>query len=228
MRRMLNVFFDTEFTGLHQDTDLISVGCFEPLSNKMFYGILNDYDKSKVDKFVEENVLKPINDEITKCGINIEDFTIYKSSLTMCRGNTESIAEKLRTWLKDLSDEFEREIQFVSDVCHYDFVLLIDLLSTDMIMKKNKSVFKIPSFISPYCHDINQDIADYLNITDREAFDYSREEFISNYCPCGMSMYNEVANIISFSKHNALYDAITVAEINNFIRDTVIRRNKDE
>ena len=64
------------------------------------------------------------------------------------------------------------------------------------------NAFSLPENLSPTCHDINQDIANYLNISEKEAFDTSREEF---------------AEIISGNaqKHNALWDAIIIKACHN-------------
>ena len=71
--------------------------------------------------------------------------------------------------------------------------------------------FDIPSNVNPACHDINQDIADYLHISETEAFDKSREEIIEYY---------EVK--IEGDKHNSLYDAKVIKEIYNIINKNLI------
>lgn len=40
---MSKIFFDTEFTGLHKGSNLISIGLISE-DNKVFYAELNDYD----------------------------------------------------------------------------------------------------------------------------------------------------------------------------------------
>ena len=42
------IFFDAEFTGLHQKTTLISIG-FISECGKTFYAELTDYDKSQIN-----------------------------------------------------------------------------------------------------------------------------------------------------------------------------------
>ena len=44
---MTKIFFDTEFTGLHQKTTLISIGLVSE-DGREFYAELTDYDKSQV------------------------------------------------------------------------------------------------------------------------------------------------------------------------------------
>ena len=59
--------------------------------------------------------------------------------------------------------------------------------------------FDLPEFISPVCIDINQIIASKLNITDKEAFDLSREELVEKY--------SDDSKLPSGDKHNSLFDA---------------------
>lgn len=111
-------------------------------------------------------------------------------------GNSEFIKEKLLNWLS----KFET-VEWVSDVCHYDFVLLINLLF--------KSALNIPiEHMSASCYDINQDIARFYNISQNEAFDKSREEILT-----------ENGIWISGDKHNALYDAFVIRAIFNIIEN---------
>ena len=61
----MNLYFDTEFTGLHKNTTLISIGIISE-DGKTFYAELNDYDKSQVDEWIQSNVidnlyLKPVD-----------------------------------------------------------------------------------------------------------------------------------------------------------------------
>ena len=125
-------------------------------------------------------------------------------------GRREEISEKLRTWLSQYSD---RRVQFVSDVSHYDFVLLIDLI----LNNPESTAMQLPSWISPVCHDINQDIALHLymdenvrkkaDTTDACAFSMSREKILESLdvkLPTGI-------------KHNSLFDAEVIRRIHQCI-----------
>lgn len=178
---MLNkLFFDLEFTGLHKNTTLISIGVTSEYGDK-FYGICEDYDKSQVNDWIEENVIKNLGNSH--------------------RASTKDVGIALNKWLENYFKG--SEIQFVSDVCHYDFVLLVDLLTN------GGTAFDLPKNISPVCHDINQDIAEYLGITDREAFDLNREEFITSECK----------DLPEGDKHNSLYDALVIKQIYEIIEN---------
>jgi hypothetical protein len=50
------IFFDTEFTGLHQDTTLISIAMVAE-DGRELYCELNDYDKTQIDDWLYNNVI---------------------------------------------------------------------------------------------------------------------------------------------------------------------------
>lgn len=52
----MRLFLDTEFTGLHQHTTLISIGIVSADGRK-FYAEFTDYDKNQIDVWLKENVL---------------------------------------------------------------------------------------------------------------------------------------------------------------------------
>lgn len=181
----MNLFFDCEFTGLRKDTTLISIGIFTE-NGKKFYAEFSDYDESQCNDWIKENVLKRTilagNDTLSaRLG---ED-----SGTTVVLGSKADIRYELGEWLKQFDG-----VQFVSDVCHYDMVLMIDIFG---------GAFDLPKNVSAVCHDINQDIAKHYGISEREAFDKSREEIVSELC----------GEFIAGDKHNALYDAEVIKAI---------------
>ena len=189
----MKIFFDTEFTGLHKDTTLISIGLIDE-NGRTFYGEFSDYDDSQCDKWIRNNVIKHLKWSIEgPC----ENFTNICENSWEVFGNKEYIKTVLHDWLSKYDT-----VELVSDVCHYDMVLFIDIFG---------GAFDIPSNVNPACHDINQDIADYLHISETEAFDKSREEIIEYY---------EVK--IEGDKHNSLYDAKVIKEIYNIINKNLI------
>lgn len=64
----MKIFFDTEFTGLHKETTLISIGMIAE-DGRELYCELKDYDKTQIDDWLKDNVLtslintNPINTE---------------------------------------------------------------------------------------------------------------------------------------------------------------------
>jgi hypothetical protein len=53
------IFRDTEFTGLHQDTTLISLGLISE-EGTTFYAEFTDFDKTQLEDGLKENVIKDV------------------------------------------------------------------------------------------------------------------------------------------------------------------------
>lgn len=193
----MNLFFDTEFTGLHKDTTLVSIGIIAE-SGEIFYAEITDYDKSQVNPWLQENVIDKLflND---KNSTPFKIFSKYFPKFKFVSGPKSGVSNELKKWLNQF--DANDKIRFVSDVSHYDFVLLIDLFG---------SAFDLPENVCPACYDINQLIADKYNCTLEEAFDKSREELAKHtrfYADC-----EEIFNK-SELKHNSLFDAVVIALI---------------
>ena len=197
---MVKIFFDCEFTGLFKDNNLISIGLISN-NNRTFYAEFNDYNKDQLSDWLRNNVInnlifqapKLVSEEehysATRTKDNLKGNDLYSSYNIEMRGDSAKIKKELLRWL----NQFD-EIEFVSDVSHYDFVLLIDLLFGNAL--------KMPSNMCADCFNINQLIAEHYNITLKEAFDLSREEIIKK---------NNIS--IEGKKHNSLYDAKVIKEI---------------
>ena len=182
------LFFDMEFTGLRQNTTPISLGIVSE-DGKKFYAEFTDYDESQCNDWIKENVIK--NLKLSGMGVGVSD-TDENPPLRIVMGDKRYIRQEANEWLRQFN-----KIQFVSDVCHYDFVLLIDLLTN------GETALDLPKNISAVCHDINQDIAAYFEVSDREAFDMNREEILDR-----LTGYRVVGE-----KHNSLHDAEIIKEI---------------
>lgn len=168
MSNTTKIIFDTEFTGLHQNTTLISLGLISD-NGKTFYSEFTDYAKSQVNDWIQENVIDIMSPNT---------MTDY-----YCHGKSKFISKSLKRWLS----QFEN-VEWVADVGHYDFVLLLNLLYGEAL--------NAPDNICAAYHDLNQDIAWFYNISDIEAFNKSREDIL-----------RENGITIEGTKHNALYDA---------------------
>lgn len=223
------LFMDEEFTGLRKDTTLISLGIVSE-DGKKFYAEFCDYNRTKCDDWILENVIsnlylsKPMFEEEAQEFVRVNSTGSRKAwipyerpkSVFITTNKKEHLNEKVclifnaiedengnrnvfgdKEWivlhLKEWLSQFD-SVQFVSDVCHYDFVLLIDLFGT---------AFDLPENVCATCHDINQDIAKYYGISEREAFDKSREEVVMELC----------GHEVEGRKHNALYDAEVIRAI---------------
>lgn len=180
----MKLFFDMEFTGLHKETTPISLGIVSE-DGKKFYAEFTDYDESQCNDWIKENVIK--NLKLAGMGVGVSD-TDENPPLRIVMGDKRYIRQEANEWIRQFN-----KIQFVSDVCHYDFVLLIDLLTN------GGTALDLPENISAVCHDLNMDIAKHYHISDREAFDMSREQIMNDLCG--------PEDVATGDKHNSLYDA---------------------
>ena len=189
IKNYMKIFFDTEFTGLHKNTTLISIGLVAE-DGREFYGELNDYDESQCDDWIKENVISHLIYKDCKGSVS----TYNNGLTTYVNGDKSYIANQLDIWFSRFDN-----IELVSDVCHYDMMLLIDLFG---------SAFDLPKHINPACHDINQDIANRYDLSETWAFNKSREELLKEY-----------NKTIEGNKHNALYDAKVIKAIYEIVNN---------
>jgi hypothetical protein len=140
------IFFDTEFTGLHQNTTLISIGLISGCG-KTFYAEFNDYDFKQVDDWLKENVINNLQYN----GI-FQKLDETKNSISY-KSTTENIKEKLTTWLEQFG-----EVEIWSDCLSYDWVLFNQIFGHAFNIPKN--VYYIPFDICTlfYAKGIDADI----------------------------------------------------------------------
>lgn len=201
----MKIFFDTEFTGLHKNTTLISLGMIDEFG-RTFYAEFTDYDESQCDDWIKEHVInnllyKHFDKEGEPNTISIFGNKYYT------KGDKRYIKNQLIEWLSKYDN-----VELVSDVCHYDMVLFVDIFG---------SAFDIPKNVSPCCYDINQDIAKFFKVSMHEAFDISREGIIDWYNSVrdNFLIKDESKEKIEINgdKHNSLYDACVIKAIYEII-----------
>lgn len=228
----MKLFFDTEFSGLRKDTELLSIGIVSD-TGEAFYAEITDYDHylgfdstelETMNLSVEENIHYMSNDKsflnakwihdnvIKKFFLDKPESTNYlrfeeffgKEKFTTKRGTKAEVSIALCDWLKKLSKKSSL-LTFVSDVSHYDFVLLIDLIITDN--GAAATALDLPDYICPACYDINQLIMEKHNCSMHKAFDMSREEIAMH-----RDLSRKYCEIIKDDslKHNALFDTIVI------------------
>lgn len=145
----MKIFYDSEFTGLHQETTLISIG-FIAENNRTFYAEFTDYDYKQMNEWLKENVLP---------SLYLDNNFQFKGGNWTIKGASCEIVDKLRLWL----DSFGEEIQIWSDCLSYDWVLLNNLWGDAQSL--------------PDCLNyIPMDICTYMQIKGVDP-DISREEF---------------------------------------------------
>ena len=176
----MKIFLDTEFTGLHQYTTLISIGIVSEFGDT-FYAEFADYDKNQVDDWIQENVINNLcligkyNDPTWFHLDNLDD-NIHMS----VSGNIKYIKMMLDEWFDVVLDNNEENnIEIWSDCLSYDWVLFNQLYG---------NALNLPDFI----YYIPFDICTFMKLAGVDP-DISREEFIGNS--------------VEGDKHNSLYDA---------------------
>jgi len=150
------LFFDTEFTGLRQDTTLISIGIVSD-NNKIFYAEFTDYNQKHIDEdeWLKDNVISNLifksDDQVSS--IDYDNMFI--------KGCSYYIKTKLKLWLKMFN-----KIEMWSDCLAYDWVLFNNIF--EHALKIPKNIYYIPF-----------DICTLFKIKGIDP-DISREEFTNN------------------------------------------------
>lgn len=120
----INLFFDTEFTGLNKEAELISLGILTQ-DGRHFYAEFNDFDKSKCNDFVQNEVIpnlkfyEKINNKVF-LKTDPYDYNVL--------GDKNLVKRSLLDWLNKLPKGVKT---FIGDVVIWDWLLLHDLLAED-------------------------------------------------------------------------------------------------
>lgn len=224
----MNVFFDTEFTGLIPGAQLISIGMISEDGCK-FYAEFTDFDEDKCDEWVHKNVLEnrllltddfrlpvqwiKLNEKAKRgYGNSVISSSQSNSILYDCRcviGPSDYIRDLLREWLMFSCGGM---IQLVSDVCHYDMTLLCNLFG---------GAFYLPKCVNPACYDICQDMCVREERSDGTPMWYANTAYMDGAFEISREDYLEKVHGIPApkgAKHNALYDAAVIKEIYQAMR----------
>lgn len=192
------LFFDTEFTGLHQKTTLISIGIISECG-KTFYAEFVDYDKEQLDDWLKENVIANLKYQVPK---KDEDFyyvarrndmntlgnNLYEDYSVELQGDVETVKKHLEQWL----NQFEH-VEIWSDCLAYDWVLFCQIFG---------HAFNIPNNV----YYIPFDICTLFKVKGIDV-DINREEFAGIVNSKGQ---NETSEYLM--KHNALWDAKVIKQ----------------
>lgn len=191
---MIRCFLDTEFTGLHQNTTLISLGIISE-NDKTFYAEFNDYNRDQVDVWVRDNVISQL--KFKPPGKNEDEYFLWGKggSSVEVRGNSKEVAQHLADWFQAIlggpvswvdygQEKISKEVtepvlEMWSDCLSYDWVLFNQLWG---------GAFYIPECV----YYIPFDICTIFKLKDIDP-DINREEF------SGMTK--------NALKHDALWDA---------------------
>ena len=191
----MKIFLDTEFTGLHQNTSLLSIGIVDE-DGRSFYAEVSDYDFTQMDDWLLENVMSHMMFEPAKPGeqeyYNATRFTdnpigenLYDSYSLKMRGTLAEIREELKRWLHQYD-----QVEIWSDCLAYDWVLFNNIFG---------SAFNVPHHV----YYIPFDICTLFKMAKIDP-DISREFFIKDRL--------DNIDMPLFMKHNALWDAYVIKE----------------
>ena len=134
---MTKIFLDTEFTGLHQHTTLISVGLAAENGN-VFYAELTDYNKTQADEWIRLNVLPLLSGNLACDAFSDAQPTV------LCGGTRQEVSLALRRWLARYGGK--NSVEIWADVLAWDWVLFCELFGGAMMLPEQ--VFYIPFDLS--------------------------------------------------------------------------------
>jgi len=228
----VKIYYDAEFTGLHRNTSLISIGMVSQ-SGAYFYAEFNDYDKSQVSDWIQEHVIGNLqfNDKETYRSIKIfEDGILTASrgrtprahSNIVMKGNKVEVMNNLYSWLREEYQAYgsTSKIQFFTDCYAYDWMTLMDLIC------EGGDALKVPEFIDYIPIDLST--AMYMNGIDP---DMTREDFVGESIVKSLQDQFPIACKSGDIKHNSLWDALVCLWCFNLVsnpnRDAVIEHPKD-
>jgi hypothetical protein len=132
----MKIFFDFEFTGLHQNTTPISLGMVNE-KGSTFYAEFGDYDYLQVNDWLRENVLLNLRFHGGLDGRKGWCNTSFQRGIAESYGNKEHIADSVHEWLAIYD-----QVEMWSDCLAYDWVLFNQLWGHAFNIPKN--VYYIP------------------------------------------------------------------------------------
>jgi hypothetical protein len=176
----MNLFMRAQYTGLRQDTTLVSIG-FVTETGKSFYAELTDYNRDHVagDTWLLTNVIDNLvmNDSDGEVWVKDQGDTLWY------KGHKRFVRTKLGEWINRVAKDVDTGgVTVWSDCLNYDWTLFRELWAPE---------YAIPRQISYIPMDICT-----LMTTKGVDPDVTREDFV-DHCVPG-------------NKRNALHDARVV------------------
>lgn len=209
LEKRFKIYYDAEFTGLHQNTTPISVG-FVSESGATFYAEFNDYDKDQVTPWIKENVINRLiyagfDEHYERKDIYDSDHTDNPCCNICMKGSKANVSVELLGWLLNEShNSGGTKLQIYCDCYAYDWIVFNNLVCPD------GDALQIPNYIDY----IPMDLSTVLQTRGVDP-DISREEYVGN------DVINNLIHISPFSlwgcdmKHNCLWDAFICRECFN-------------
>lgn len=129
----MNIYFDLEFTGLHQATTLVSLGCISD-DGRSFYAEATDYDRSQVSPWIQENVIANLTG-----GAGLMPWNPKRRDFI---GTAKQIGEAFRIWISQFGP-----VEFWGDCLAYDWVVfceLFEVINEDTAERLPRNIYYIP------------------------------------------------------------------------------------
>lgn len=149
----MKIYFDSEFTGLIKNTDLISIGCIAE-NGRQFYAEFTDYNSRLIDDWLQKNVIENLLYNDRDHFIKKEENSIFMKDIK------PNIKNAFESFILDMDS-----VTMFSDISSYDWVLFCDLWG---------GALNIPDKIDPFCRDIGH----YLEQNGFDPFNQNREKIL--------------------------------------------------
>ena len=172
------LFYDSEFTGLTQNTTLISIAMISDCGQE-FYAEFDDYDINQVDDWLITNVFPRTrwlaDEKLT------EYFTEIENQQMVCFGDSQYIRTQLDIWLS----QFEK-IEIWADCPVWDWMLLCQLYGGAFGLPKH--IFYLPFDIATLFRvnnlsgDTNRLKFSQLNLDEQDMHNALTDARISKAC----------------------------------------------
>ena len=176
---MKKIFLDTNLTGLHRDTTIISIGLVTE-KDETFYAELNDYDKAQINEWTKENIIHKLLYSPPLKGED-ECWSWDNNNKVRMRGNKQEVERYLADWLQALLGGPQSWIDY-QDSCKpkevtkqsievwgyclcYDWVLFIDLWGS-LGLTIPRCLYPFPFDIAT-CLKTNSNREEYLGLYER-------------------------------------------------------------
>ena len=130
------IFMDCEFTGLHQNTTLISIGMIDE-DNNTFYAEFGDYDHFQVDNWIQKNVIENLRFHNYQGNKKGWCNTSFQKKIAESYGNKKHVADAVQIWIANYG-----HVEMWSDCLAYDWVLFNQLWGHAFNIPKN--IYYIP------------------------------------------------------------------------------------
>lgn len=199
----VKLFFDTEFTDLKKDCDLISIGVCAYIEGLVdddgspsipcFYAESMDFAEEKCSDFVRENVLSRLLMAGKFGAMHEEHMDSHNNRSVIMYGVEQDIGMALRDWINQfMKYNNEGKIEVWSDCLAYDWVLFCDILNPF----PNDIIYYIPFDLS--------------TLLRREGIDpdITRETLAKSQYRDQIAKMEQ--SLPKGSKHNSLFDAMII------------------